>query len=149
RFAVAGDVSEGGRFVVGGFEYNMLLPGPIDPFGIFKPGGLFAGKSNDQDVVPAILVEVDAKSEKVIRIGIVDTQRAFESFDGLFASIGLFVFEGPRRRIIFVTLFKIGSFVPIRAGNDVHFSIVVKIAESRAFTPKLVAQLRFLEGMNA
>ena len=50
-------------------------------------------------------------------------------------------------RIVFVALFEIGAFIPIRARSDVHDAVVVEVAEVRALAPELVGQLDFLESV--
>jgi hypothetical protein len=126
----------------------MPCPGRIAGFGVFEPGCLFAREPNDQDIVPPVLVEIARESKKVIRIGIVHAQGAFESLDRFIGAVGFLAFEGFCCGVIFVTFFEVGSFVPVGARHEVYLSVVIKIAKRSAFRPKLVAQLCFFEGMS-
>ena len=83
-------------------------------FGIFVPGGLFAGKSDDQDIVPGVFVEIEGVGEKVVGIGIFLAKGALKSFDGFLCSIRFLARERFGCRIIFMALFEVGSFVPVR-----------------------------------
>src|SRR6266480_2358886 len=116
-------------------------------FGIFIPNGRFAWETEDQNVVPTVLVEIVSESEKVVRIRVVDAQRAFEAFDGLLFAFGRFFVERLRRGIIFVALLEIRSLIPIRAGDDVRFAVVIEVAEVCPFRPVLVAESGLLEGV--
>src|SRR6266545_8328890 len=71
RFAVTGDVGEGWRFVVRYVQRDMLLPVAFAALRVFIPGGDFAGKTENQDVVPALLIEIVGEREKVDRVGVV------------------------------------------------------------------------------
>ena len=41
--------------------------------------------------------------------------------------------------------FEIRPFIPKRAGDNVHFAVVIEIAVIRPFAPELVGQLQFIE----
>src|SRR5580765_7591732 len=111
-FAVPSDIGEAGRFVVENVEDNMALPVAFAPFGVFVPGGFFARKAVNENVGPAILVEVVRKEEKAVGISIVHAEAAFEAGNGFFGAIGFFVFEGSVGRAELVTLFEVWAFVP-------------------------------------
>ena len=74
---------------------------------------------------------------------------AFETAIGFFGSVRLRDFECPQwqARIRGRTL-EIGAFIPERAGDDVHFAVVIEVAEVCAFAPELVGELDFLEGVD-
>src|SRR5262245_59618305 len=78
-FAVAGQVGKGGRFVIRLIETLVSLPMAFSAFGIFEPRSVLAGKADDQNVVPAILVEVISPGEKIIRVGVLGAERALEA----------------------------------------------------------------------
>src|SRR5207244_8816732 len=110
-------------------------------FGIFIPGGDVAGKSDDQNVVPTVLVEIVGEGEKVVRVSVVRAQRAFEALNGLLAAVGLLLFKSLCCRVIFVAVLEVRPFVPIGTRNDVHPAVVIEIAEVGALAPELVAAL--------
>ena len=118
----------------------MFLPVAVAAFRILIPCREFARKSEDQNVVPTVLVEIVSEGEKVVRIRVVDAQRAFEAFDGLLLAFGRFFVERLRRGIIFVALLEIRSFIPIGTGDDVRFAVVIEVAEVCPFRPELVAE---------
>src|SRR5882724_9883843 len=114
RFAVAVDIGESGRFIVRLIKHDMLRPMALGAFGIFVPGSLLSGKSDDQDVVPPILVEVINESKKVVRVIIINAQRPFETGDVFRAGIGFLAFKSMGSRIVLMALFEVRSLVPNR-----------------------------------
>src|SRR2546423_4585656 len=71
RFAVAGQIAPGGRFVVDNIEDFMTHPMFSAVVGhlalrVFVPGSVFSGKTVDQDISPAVLVEVVGEGEEVV-----------------------------------------------------------------------------------
>ena len=46
-------------------------------------------------------------------------------------------------------LFEIGSFPPIRAGDNIHFAIMIEVAKGRSLRPELLSELNFFEGVQA
>src|SRR5256885_13947715 len=104
------------------------MPGPVFRAfrvlpGILEPGSVRAGKAINQNVIPAVLVEVVSESEKVVRIGVIFAERALESRDGLFGSVLLLEFERFGGRVILMAHFEVGPLPPIRTGDDVHLAI--------------------------
>src|SRR2546427_3698660 len=71
RLTVAGQVDETGRLVIEHIKNNVTLPVSFTAFGVFVPGGFFAGKAIDENVGPAIVVEVISERKKTLRIGVV------------------------------------------------------------------------------
>src|SRR5262245_22819866 len=69
RFPVAGEISKRGRFVVGVINREMLFPVTFLAAGVLVPIRRSAGEAEDQNVVPAIFVEVVSEGEKVVRVG--------------------------------------------------------------------------------
>ena len=116
-------------------------------FGVFVPSCFLSGEANDQNIVPTIPVEILDERKKVIRVLIVDTQSPFESRNLFTAPIRHLALESNRCRIIFMSLFEIRPFIPVRTGDEVRFAVPIKIAHSGALAPKLVAKLSFLETM--
>ena len=144
-FAVAGDIDKGGRFIVGHIEHDVLLPVALAAFWIFVPGRDFSGKTEDQNVVPPVLVEVVGEGEEIVRVSVVGAEGAFESFDGRLLAVRVLFLERLRGGIVFVAFLEVRSLIPIRARDDVHFGVVIEVAEIRAFAPELVAELDLFE----
>ena len=44
---------------------------------------------------------------------------------------------------------EVRAFPPVRAGDDVHFAVVIEIAEAGPFAPELVGKLNFFKAVNA
>src|SRR5258706_3326431 len=125
----------------------MPLPMAFAAFGIFIPGSVLAGKTIDQNVRPAVVVEVIDKREKVVRIRVVDAERGFEGGDLLLGAIGFLVFERCVGGIILMAFFEIRPLIPVGAGHDVHFAVVVEVAKVGALAPEFVGQLDFFKGV--
>jgi hypothetical protein len=123
----------------------MLLPVAFAALRIFVPGGDFTGETENQYVVPAVLVEIVGECEKVVRVGIVGAKGPFETLEGFFRAIGFLQFERLRGRIVFVALPKVRPLPPIGTGNDVQLAVVIEVAEVGAFAPEFVGELDLLE----
>src|SRR6266542_81652 len=147
RFTVAGEVGERRRFVVGHIENDVLLPMTFAALRVLIPGGDITGETENQNVVPAVLVEIAGEGKKVVRISVVAAERPFKAVDGLLSALGVLFLEGLRRRIIFVAFLEVRPFIPERARNDVPFAVVVEVAEVRALAPELVAEPGLLKGV--
>ena len=74
RPAVARDVGEGGRFIVDCRECQMALPRLLLTLRIFEPIRFFAGKADDEDISPAVAVDVVREREEVFGVA-VDIER--------------------------------------------------------------------------
>ena len=123
----------------------MFLPVAFAALRVFIPGGDFAGETENQDVVPAVLIEIVSEREKVVRVGVVGAERAFETLDRFPCAVGLLQCERFRRRIVFVAFLVVRPLPPIGTGDDVRLAVVVEVAEAGAFAPELVGELDFLE----
>ena len=66
RFAIPVDVGECGRLVVRLVEHHMLRPKDFAALRVFIPGRFLTGKTNDQNVIPAIAIEIISKSKEII-----------------------------------------------------------------------------------
>src|SRR2546421_11966662 len=93
RFAVPGDIRKSGGLVIEHIKNYVPLPMAFTGFGVFVPGGFFAGEAIDDNVGPAILIEVVGEEEEAVGVGIVHTQAAFEARNGFFGAVGFFSFE--------------------------------------------------------
>src|SRR6266850_5604398 len=65
------DIHEVGRFIIHYIQNEMPLPMSLAAFRIFIPGCVLAWKSIDENVVPAIAVEIIGEDDKCFGIGIV------------------------------------------------------------------------------
>ena len=122
----------------------MPLPVSFASFRIFIPGGVLSGETVDQNVRPAVIIEIIGEDEKSFRIGVVDAKPPFEARDGLFGGITFFQLESRVGRRELMSFLEIGPFVPEGAGDNVYFSIVIEVGEVRAFSPEFVGELIFL-----
>src|SRR5439155_5279661 len=147
RFAVPGEVGESRRFVVRHVEDDVLLPMAVAALGILVPSGNFTGKPEDENVVPAVLVEIVGEGEEIVGVSVIAAECAFEALDGLLLAVGVLLLESLCGGIIFVAYLEVRPFIPVGAGDDVHFAVVIEIAEVGSFTPELVVELGFLEGV--
>src|SRR5206468_1510025 len=115
RFAVPGEVGERRRFIIRHVEDDVLLPVSLAAFGILIPGGNFTGKPEDENVVPAVPVEIVSEGEEIVGVSVVAAERAFEALDGLLLAVGALFLEGLSRGIILVAFLKVGPFIPVGA----------------------------------
>src|SRR5207248_293549 len=146
-FSIAGKIGKRRRLIIGYIEDDMLFPVSVAALGIFIPGRLFAWKADDQDIVPAVFIEIVSEREEIIGILIFGSKRAFKAFDALFRPVRFFANESLSCRINLVTLLKSGPFIPIWSRHDVRFAVVIEIAKRRAFGPELVRELDFFEAV--
>ena len=65
-FAIARKVGKRGRFIVRLVEYHIFLSVACAAFGIFIPGRFLARKTDDQNIVPSIVVEIINEREKIV-----------------------------------------------------------------------------------
>lgn len=145
-FAVAEEIAEGGGFVIGGGEDEMALPMAFFVLGIFVPESFLAGKTDVNNIRPAIAIDVEGEGEEVVGVFVLLAEGAFEAGDGDRFAGGVGGFEGMVGGTIFVADFEIRAFIPKGAGGDVHVAVVVEIRVVGAFAPELVGQLDFAEG---
>ena len=98
------------------------MAGPVVVFVVFRvfvPEALFAGEADDDDVSPAVAVDVDGEGEHVLGIG--------EGINGVRLRVG--VLDGEIRPVPY------GG-----AGDDVELSVVIEVAEGRAFGKELTGE---------
>src|SRR5687767_14327088 len=76
--AVAGDVGERGRLVVGLGKDDVPFPMAGLSLGILEPRGVSTGKADDENVAPIVVVEVVCPSEDIVAVLIVFAERALE-----------------------------------------------------------------------
>src|SRR5580693_2999120 len=94
-----------------------MAPGPL---WVFKPMRGLARKINDQNVRPAIAIEIIDERQKIIRVGIVRPEGAFKSRDVFETAIGLLMLKGCRGRTVFMAFLEVRSFIPKWAGDNIH-----------------------------
>src|SRR5690606_1629419 len=121
---VTGDVTDVRRLLVHAIEGEVPRPVAVATLRIFVPERLLARKSDDQDVVPPVGIEVKDLDEEVV---------------GVPARI-----ERPLR-IELVPGLVVGTLVPERSGHDVRRAVAVQIADSGPFGVEDVRKLDALE----
>src|SRR5690606_20997630 len=124
---ISGEVEPGGRLIVDTLEDKMPLPVPLTRLpGIAVPGRLLTREADDEDVVPAVVVEVVDVGEEIVRVP----------------------FRIERLRgIVLVPLGELGTGVPVRTGHDIHHPIPVEIPVGRPFRVEGLREHDFAEGM--
>src|SRR5580658_3258167 len=103
---------------------------------IFVPISFFAGKTDNDNIRPAVAVDVESKRQEILGVLVFDPQRALESVNGGDFPGGVGGFEGMLGRAVFVADFEIRAFVPKRPGNDVIMAIVIEIGEIGPLAPE-------------
>src|SRR6266704_6379673 len=114
---------------------------------IFVPRSFFAREGVDHNVGPTVAIKIVGEREEIIGVSVIDAERAFEAREVFFGAISFLAFESRIGGIELVAVGEAGSFIPIRTGDDVVNPVFIEIAESRAFSPELVYELIFGEGM--
>src|SRR5688572_662636 len=104
----------------------MTLPVARLSLRVLEPPRVLAREADDDNVLPAILVDVVREGEKVVRV-IGDVERFWW--------------------IEFESLGELWPGIPIWAGNNIHRAVAIEVAEARAFAEKLIRKLCFLERM--
>src|SRR2546423_5094620 len=79
RLTIPSSIGESRRFIIDDVKNVMALPVTFSAFGIFVPGSIQPRKAINQNIRPAISVEVIRERQKVIRVGIVDPQTTFKA----------------------------------------------------------------------
>src|SRR3954462_2872885 len=123
----------------------MPAPVSVPAFRILVPGGVLAWKSNDQNVVPPVAIEVMAPGEEVLRVLILPSQGALKSGHTDFGHRPQREFEGLSRGRVLVALCKVRALPPVRSGHDIRLPVMVQISEVRPFTPELIVELDALK----
>src|SRR3954451_21022440 len=93
---------------------------------IIKPPGLFAGKADNDNIRPAVMIDIVRKCEEVF---------------GILRDVKWHSF------VVFVPLGELRAGVPIWTGDDVHYAVVIEVAEVGALAEKLIGELSLLERM--
>jgi hypothetical protein len=101
---------------------------------------LFAGEAEDDDISPAVGINVVREGEEVLRVFVLVGECAFVAGNGLLGAVGLDR-RGPGVVRVRVPLGKVGAFPPVRPVDDVHFSILVEVPEVGAFGPEMRSEL--------
>src|SRR5215831_16662478 len=119
----------------------MLLPMALAATWIFIPGRFFAGKGEGENVRPAVVIKIIGESEEVVGVSVTNSVGSFETSEGFFGAVGFLALESGIGRVELVAVREAGSLIPIRPGGDIDYSVVIEIAEGRAFGPELVVEL--------
>ena len=145
RLSVAGQVRKRRRLVVRRTEH--LVPPPVGPgaFRILEPRGGRAGKPDDEDVVPAVFVEVVGPGKKIVGVLVLLSECALKARHGDGRHRPELQLERRRGRIVLVALREVRALPPPWAGDDVLDAVVVQIAGVGPLAPELIAQLDAFE----
>ena len=125
--AVPGHVDVVGGLVVDAIEH--LVPGPVSRLSprVLEPGEIRSGKADDQDVVPAVPVDVVHPGEEVVRVAVLA--------------------EGGDR-IELVPVAEVRAGVPERSRDDVSGTVPVEVAEVSTLPEEDVREPKRLEGVD-
>ena len=145
RQSVAVDVFELRRFVV--HHIKRQVPGPVaglSPW-VLEPESIFAGHADDEDVRPAVAVEVGGPGEEIVGVGVVRAERAFVSGNRRLAAVGLLALEGLGGWPVFRAHLEIGTRPPVGPIDDIVDAIVVEVAEAGSLRPEFRRELDLVE----
>ena len=121
---VAVDVQVGRALVVAYRRGDVPLPGAFGVVRILKPPGLLARKVDDQQIGPAVAVDVVCEIAEAVAV------------------VMRVVFFGLVRHHVHLP---IGRRVVDAAGGDVHFAVVIEIADRDAFAAEFGVELGAFE----
>src|SRR5688572_27759705 len=102
----------------------MSRPIPRFALRVLEPPCVLAGEADNDDVLPAVLVDIVREGEEVIRVV------------GNIERLG---------RIEFESLGELRPGIPEWAGDDIHCTVAIEIAEAGAFAEELIRKLGLLE----
>ena len=133
----------------------MFLPQTACTLGILIPIRRRARETENQNVIPAIAVEVVGEREEIIRVGVLLAETAVKARHRHFRHRPELQLERRGatgrlaliRHVIFVTLLEVRSLEPEWPGHHVHLTVLVEVPEVRALAPELIAELLFLESV--
>ena len=126
RLAVAGDILPPRRFAGGHLKNDIGLPEAGLVLRVLVPNGFLAGPAEDEDVFPAIGVEVVGVGEEIICVTVLAAEFAGEAGDFDFFAV-LRQLEGFGVTIYCVAFFKARPGVPIGADDDIGFAVLIKL----------------------
>ena len=126
RLSVTRDISPHGRLVAHHRIRQVSRPMAALGAGVFVPITLRAGKRHRENVQPAIPIEVGGVGQKIVRV--------------------IFWIKD-RGGTQFVFRFEIRPFKPERTRHHIHRSVLVEVAERRAFRVEQVGQAQLLKGI--
>ena len=144
---VARNVRKRGRFVVGYVQHIVACPVAFFALRILVPRRFLARKTENENIRPAITVEVVGEGKKIVRVGVLLSERAFEARNLDFAPVIFLELKLFCCGVVLVTFPEVRPFPPVWTRDNIHFAIVIEIAKVRAFRPKLVSELNLLEGV--
>ena len=110
--------------------------------------GRFARESEDQNVIPTVVIEIVSVGEEVFGVSVVFAESTLEARHADFGDGAELEFERFLSGSVFVAIFEVGTFIPKRTGDHVHFSVVIEVSKIRAFSPELVGHLDLFEAVN-
>src|SRR5262249_54924846 len=114
-----------GRFVAGVLGQHVLLPLASLVAGVLVPHARFAGVRNDDDIRPAVAIEVAGKTGKGFGV-LLELPRLLTPNDMHFLEVG--------------------PFVPDIADEDVHLAVLVEVGDADTLGAELLINDDFLPG---
>ena len=134
RFTVAVHVDELRRFAVGDIEDVMDRPGAGLALGVLVDEGRVAGEAEDQDVRPAVSVEVVGVGDEVVGI-------ARGAVEGrLVRALVVRWLDG-----VGEALLEVRALPDVPAGGDVDVAVVVEVGDRAAFGDEVLREGLFVE----
>lgn len=118
--AIAIEVNKSWRLAVDMINNLVLRPESVGALRILKPGCILAGEVDDQNVRPAVMVEVIYEGKKIVG--------RIERVEG-------------DRRIDRSLLLKSRPCIPVGSCDDVQDTITVEVANRCAFRKEIAAEL--------
>src|SRR4029450_13873319 len=104
-------------------------------------------KSDDEDVLPTVLVEVDRPGEEIVRVLVLLAEKSLEPWAVPPCRRPELQLERGGCRVVLVPLLEVGPLPPPGPRDDVVDTVVVQVAKVGSLAPKLVAQLSAREGV--
>ena len=125
----------------------MAFPVGCDALaGILKPPRVLARESQDQDVGPAVAVEITRMREEVGTVFVLVAQSALVATEGHIHPVAL-ALGNLVRRCVLVTHLEGRALIPERTRDHVGHTIPVDVRKTGSLGPELIAQFLFVERM--
>ena len=123
-FPIPSQIKKSRRLIVHDVEHTVSRPVAGLLAGIAKPGGIFAGETHDQDILPAVPIEVVDEGKEVVGV-LAHVERVW--------------------RIDLVAPVEPGALVPVGPGDHIQVAVPVEIAEGGTLRMKFIGELKAFE----
>src|SRR5689334_14205921 len=101
----------------------MARPVRVLPFRVFEPSGGLPWKTDHQNVVPSVFIEVVNPNKEIVRVSILRPEPAFEARNGHGRHRPEFQLKSCLRRVNFMPLLVIRTFPPPGPRDDVVHTV--------------------------